>query len=283
MTLLVVLLVLWLRHTGKFSEPAELLATLLRRWRDIWIKKSANEGWPPTVSLLLVLLPPSLLIGALMLSLYDTGYGLWNSAVGFVVLLVILLDHPRPDILQREQNAWLEADERHADLFEEADPLLMQQAAHDELARARHELLRVQVRVLFAPLFWFLLAGPVAAVFYYFLRLLVEDNAQTDSMASRLLQYADWPVARVMALCFALAGNFSSTWQYWRDHALVKDRESLPFLEASALCAQPQEETEYGNRQPGIFLGQELAAIDALMQRVLVIWLVFLALHTLWP
>lgn len=283
MTLLVVLFVLWLRHTGKLHEPALLLASILRRWRDFWIKKSANEGWSSTVALLFVLLPPTLLVLVVMLALYDTGLGLWNSLLGLVVLLLVLLDSPRPDTLAKEKAAWLEADERHASLFSEADPLLIQQAARDELIRARRELLQEQLRVLFAPLFWFLLLGPAAAIFYYFLRLSIDEQTKVDSLAAKLMHYADWPVTRVLALCFALAGNFSETWQHWRGQALVANDDALDFMVDSATRAQPDEDIEHGYHQPGIWLGQELELTAALMQRVLVIWLVFLALHTLWP
>lgn len=283
MTLLIVLFVLWLRHEGKLAEPADIVASLTRRWRDFWLHKSTQEGWSWQIAVFFVVAPPVALVLVLAIACYGVTYGLWNSLLSLFVLLLVLLDHPRPEALEREQQAWIAADEQHAAFFSQADPLLMQRAAYDELSRARRELLQEQLRVLFSPLFWFLLLGPAAALAYYFLRLLQESPSNRSDFVSRIMHYADWPVARVLALCFALAGNFSATWLHWREQAAVRDVDSLAFLEESATHAQPFQEMELGDRQPGAFLGQSLQSVVSLLQRVLVIWLVFLALHTLWP
>lgn len=283
MNLLVVLVALGLRQFAGAAEPAAMMSSIMRRWRDGWLGRAANEGWNPAVALAFVVLPPALLVLVLMLGLAGLGHGLWSSLLSLGVMLVVLLDRQRPEVKVREQAAWARADEEHRDLLAEADRLAVQQAANEDFARARLALLAEQLRELFSPLFWFLLLGPVAAVAYYFLRLAAERESPLAGRAGQLLRYADWPVARVLALSFALAGDFLATWQHWRAHVLDKEVEATEFLEASATAAQAVTLVGVDEPQPGAVLGQALEAVSALLHRALIIWVVLLALHTLWP
>ncbi len=58
----------------------------------------------------------------------------------------------------------------------------------------------------FAPLFYFVLAGPIAAVAYRMLAILAADKG--DTVYLRPLSWADWAPARLLGLSFALTGNF---------------------------------------------------------------------------
>ena len=72
-----------------------------------------------------------------------------------------------------------------------------------------------------APLFWFLLATPVAALGYYILRLAAyEGGDDTRRLANHWLVLADWIPTRLLALSFALAGNFTATWEVIRERLL---------------------------------------------------------------
>lgn len=284
MKLLVVLLALGLRRTEPGRELTRLVAVPARRWRDLLLARGAREGWGGAVLLGLVVLPPVALALVLALALDDVFYRLPYSAFSLLLMLVLLLDRTLPDALTREREAWLAADEQAREVLAQADPDAVQAAAVAELARARTGLLAEQLRELFAPLFWFLLLGPVAALAYYLLRLAAEGrDAPVVELAQRLLHYAEWPVARVLALSFALAGDFVATWQHWRRHALETETGALALLEESALAAQPATVRMSAEALPGPLLVNALAATQALLQRALVIWIVLLALHTLWP
>lgn len=284
MNLLVILLVLGLRQFGVASEPAAMVSGLMRSWRDSWLARGQREGWNGYIVLTLMVLPPVLLVLALLVVLSGFWHTLLAAVVALVVMLLVLLDRRLPAALEREQEAWLASDEEHRIVLLQTDPRTIEAAAEIELARARRDLLSEQLRELFSPLLWFFVLGPVAALAYYFLRLAAADASQpAGAAACKLLRYADWPVARVLALSFALAGDFVGTWQHLRRQVLDTTVAAVDLLDESAAAAQPVTLQLSAETGPGEMLGDGLATIDALLQRALVIWIVMLALHTLWP
>lgn len=284
MKLLVLLLVLGLRQTATGRDLTVAIGRQARRWRDTWLERGDRDNWQGALGLGLVLLPALVLL-AVVIALQEVPHPqLFMGLIGLGVMLGVLLDRGLPEALERERDAWLRTDEESGELIAQADPLLVEEAANAELARARAGLLAEQLRQLFAPVFWFLLLGPVAALAYYLLRLCAEGSVSaTPALARRLLHFADWPVARLLALSFALAGDFNATWQHWRVRALEAEADAVELLEESARAAQPVVVRMAAGERPGAQLVAGLTAVSALLYRALVIWVVLLALHTLWP
>ncbi|MGH8494367.1 MAG: hypothetical protein ACRERR_14870 [Moraxellaceae bacterium] len=282
MNLLVLLIALGLRQFGLARGLAATLSAWTRGWVHGWESRADREGWVAWLTVTLIVLLPALLAAVLTTVLSGVWHALLSGLVSLAVMVVILLDQPWPDVLRRETEAWLAADEQARLLIVQADPADIERAAAIELQRAREALLAEQLRSLFAPLFWFLLLGPAAALAYYFLRLTAERDNAAGAKATELLHYAEWPVARVLALSFALAGDFLATWQHWRAHVLDAGQAALPLLDESATHAQHTDLTMRRDTMPGEVLGAALQAISALLQRALIIWVVLLALHTLW-
>jgi AmpE protein len=272
-----------MRQLNRVKEPASLLAAIMRRWRDAWIDRAAHEGWGRVAALVFVVLPPTLLVLALALSLNGVGYGLWSGVLSLFVLLLVLLDQKQPTVLLQQQESWRQSDDQFSDALRELDSEVVQKAAISEFVRARQNLLMVEFRELFVPLFWFFLLGPVAAIAYYFLRIAAEREELMSSNVQVILFYAEWPVVRVLTLSFALAGDFTAAWQQWRELILKKEIASQEFLDQCATAAQPVKLADQGETKPGEVLGVALQAVAALLHRVLIIWVVLSALHTLWP
>ena len=284
MNLLVVLIVLGLRQSGLIREPTATIAALIRKWRDSWLARGSREGWHAMVVLAFIVLPPVLLTLAMVSLLTAVWHGLLVWLVSLLALLIVLLDRQQPGVLKREQEGWLAHSAQDEVVLASADLPALEAAAEVELERARKGLLEEQMRELFAPLFWFLLLGPAAALAYYFLRLSVLAGESVVSTAGRrILHYADWPVARVLGLSFALAGDFVATWQHWRGYVLNRDIEALTLLDESVAAAQPVDLRMTVEARPGAVLATALGMVAALLHRTLVIWIVLLALHTLWP
>ena len=63
----------------------------------------------------------------------------------------------------------------------------------------------------FAPLFYFVLAGPIAAVLYRALATLAADDR--GPQYEQVLRWADWIPARILGLTFALSGDFMAVSQ----------------------------------------------------------------------
>lgn len=283
MNLLVVLIVLGFRQLGFAAEPAATVAALMRSWRDSWLARGLREGWNGTVVLAFIVLPPAVLVAVGALLLGAIWHGVVLALIALLVMLVVLLDRQRPDVLQREQEGWL-ATTLETEAIASVGLLTLEVAADAELTRARRALLEEQMHELFSPLFWFLLLGPIAATTYYFLRISALAAASPASdRARRFLEYADWPASRALSLTFALAGDFVATWQHWRSSALGAGVSAIALLDESAAAAQPVDLRMSAEDSPGAVLAAALTAIAALLHRSLVIWVVLLAVHTLWP
>ncbi len=260
MSLLTVLVALALRHGGWLDEPAALAGQLLRRWRDAGLERGQRAGWSGGLQLALVAGLP-LLVLALLLLLAQGRWGfLFEALLGVLVLGLALLDRERPDVLTRAQTEW--ASETDA----------VTGAGMAGLGLRRRELLAEQFRGLFLPLLCFIVLGPLLVLAAYLLRLLAESEA-VPTPARRLQHWLEWPAARVLALGFALAGDFSATWAQWRQQAGDTALPALDTVEDAALAAQPL--------LPGQAAPEALAATAALLHRTLVLWVVLLALHTL--
>ncbi|MCC2639096.1 MAG: hypothetical protein K0Q68_2815, partial [Moraxellaceae bacterium] len=80
-----------------------------------------------------------------------------------------------------------------------------------------------------------------------------------------------------------LAGDFVATWQHWRARVLEAEADAVELLDESAQAAQPVTLRMSPEELPGPQLVNGLTTVAALAHRALVIWIVLLALHTLWP
>lgn len=281
MNLLVVVIALVLRYRGLLGEPAATVGHLVRRWRDMWLQRGAREGWAPPLVLGLAVLLPALLL-AVFLNLFD---GLWQrliiGAVGVLVLGQILLDQRQPGVAKRMQAEWI-ARVWPGDNGGQPALLAAELVADAELAPARRELVEEHLRELFAPLFWFLLLGPVGALVYYLLRLMAEgEGSPAVPVAQQMLHYAEWPVARLLALGFALTGDFMATWQHLRDRLLDRQLDAVELLDESAERAQVVSLIMSPDSSPAAVLTHALATVQALLHRTLILLVVLLALHTL--
>ncbi len=283
MNLLVLLIALGLRQFGLARGMAAMLSSGSRGWVVGWEARGSREGWAGLLTLILIVLLPTLMVAVVATVLSGVWHVLLLGLVSLLVMVTVLLDQQQPDVLRRESEAWLAADEQARLLIVQADPSDIERAAVTEFQRARQALLAEQLREIFAPVFWFLLLGPAAAVAYHFLRLTAERDNAAGIQARRFLHFAEWPVARMLALSFALAGDFVSTWQHWRAHVLDAGMGALSLLDESVAHAQPVDLSMRRDAMPGEVLGAALQAVAALLQRALVLWIVLLALHTLWP
>lgn len=281
MSLLVVVIVLVLRHRSVMQEPAEAIGLLLRRWRDAGLQRGAREGWSPVLVVGLPVLLPALLL-AFLLSLPE---GLWQrllaGVAGLLVLAQAMLDQRMPDAVERYRKEWASR-AWPVDTSAQSGLLAAGLVADSELSPARRDLVEESLRQVFAPLFWFLVLGPVGVLAYYLLRLHVEaEEGMTMVLARRLLFLVEWPVARVLALTFALAGDFVATWQHLQEQMLARDVAAVDLLEASASRAQPSTPVMAVDETMADTLASSLRQVAALLQRTLVVWVVLLALHTL--
>ena len=235
------------------------------------------------VRLALTLLSPMVVLAVCLQALKELGLSLLVFVPSALVLAVIFGDVAQPNAATKHLARWQQrpwATPMPDD--EQNDWVTPDLALSAELAEARKDILRDALQQLFSPLFWFLLASPVAALGYYLLRLAGrQDEPDNQGLANHWLTLADWIPTRLLALSFALAGNFNATWDVIRERLLKPDAPGHELIDEAAEAAEPADLDTNGD--PTEALSEAMAGLQALLQRALIVWMVMLALHTLWP
>lgn len=280
MSLLLALLAL----AGYFALPED--------WRrvagapgDRWLAWCAQLPTSLSVGLrlALIMLIPMVILAVALQALRELGLSLLVFLPSALVLLVIFGDVAQPQAAARHLAHWQSRPwATPTPDAEQNDWVTPDLALGSELADARKDMLRESLQELFSPLFWFLLATPVAALGYYTLRLAErEGEPAMQDLARHWLTLADWIPTRLLALSFALAGNFTATWNVIRERLLRPDAEGHVLIDEAAEAAEPVDLD--AGVEPSVALAEAMTGLQALLQRALIVWMVMLALHTLWP
>jgi len=147
----------------------------------------------------------------------------------------------------------------------------------------------------FGVLFWFLLFGAVGALLYRLTALTCEEDAadlpiDTRGGARTLLSILDWPVAQLMTLALALAGDFDTVFSAWKDNGGATLQFDAGFLAAAGrasvrteLADEAMDYADHGVVAPGVLVAvmgelPELRDAMSLVWRILLLWLAVLAL-----
>lgn len=91
------------------------------------------------------------------------------------------------------------------------------QAFHQSFTKA---IFLAAYQRVFGVVFWFVILGPVGAVFYRILALLSADSPLgLSQVAAKTLSILDWIPVRLFTFIFALAGHFTKVFSYWKRNA----------------------------------------------------------------
>ena len=267
-----------------------------RRWLDVysnWLSRQRLPEWGHRglIGLTILLLPPVLITALLQQLLTGSLFGLPSFLFAAAVLLFCL----GPVDLDTQVNDYIravEADDepRQRQLAREiiedepptSEPALSQAVAESILLQANQRQ--------FGVLFWFLLLGPMGALFYRLaaqLPRLEQANRDIDFFlnAKQLLLIMDWLPARITAICYAIAGSFEDALYGWRSY---QDRRYDEFSDSNSgvlIC------TGGGAMRLTTLLDEQSDALHdyshlpqsamALVWRSLVVWLVIAGLLAL--
>lgn len=285
MKFVVVILVVMLRKHVVPSLPG-LVRDLLNAWwsvfRDRDQQAQAGHWWylAGYVGLPAVLL--ALLLGASHAIWHAVFYWVLVLGLALLVLGIDTLNDIKEDIAERWTQGNLavpEEDEIQQPLLSAAD---MAQHHFDQLA---NEFAYSHLRHRLAPLFWFVLLGPVAMVGYWLLVIAGEDraNGALRQRAHQLLSYADWLPVRALSLSMALMGDFVATFESLRSRLLQSgfaDAELLSMGVTEALRWRPfGEGTLEDIESEGL---RRLDEMHGLLHRCRIFWIVILALLTVY-
>jgi AmpE protein len=286
------------------GHMAQSLAASMRQydWYGNWLgwletQLAENNFWQGRWGVALALLPPLAAVGLFQLALREPLYGL----AGLVFAVAVLFYAWGPRDLDLDVDAIINASdatarrEAMARLWPGAAPLTVDGGA---LVSA---VFQNALRRWFGVLFWFLVLGPCGALLYRLTVLASEGSyarklpTEAAEGARTLLQLLDWPVAQLLTLSLALAGNFDTVLSAWREAGGASFTLDHRFLDAAGrasvrteLAEEAADYAEEFGAQPDavstVVTAPELPELrDAmsLVWRSLLVWLAVLALFVI--
>lgn len=266
-------------------------------WFDAWQAWLISQGyrlpafmrnWPatlPVLALLLPIIPPALLLWLAegrLLGLLSLGLHVLILVYCFTRFnLVALIDDYLACWRQGHyEAAYLQTVEQAPDAFDSRmdDYAVMHQQFLDYV-------LVVSLRRLFAVLFWYIVLGPLGALLYFFLQrmlssdILFEDRAQGRAW-QRFLSVAEWIPARLLALAFALAGNFVAGFQRLREHLLdnLQPGHNTGLLIDCAAAAIGRQDVDVREAEFSVQAVWRLEALRDLVLRSQIVWVIAVAM-----
>lgn len=285
-TLLAVVIALVLGHTWQGVRQLRNVDWYLA-WND-WLLQHRSRG--PGWAFALVLLPPLVLVALVQAWLGLLLFGL----PAFIFALLVLLYSWGPGDLDGDVEAAIDAEDPVAREAALARLGIAAPAGVSEPAKVVDAVFQGALRRWFGVLFWFLVLGPVGALAYRLLVVSAEGPARVflegreHDAAATVLRVADWPVAQLMTLGLALAGNFDRVLATWRDwHAGGASLDPGFVLAAGRACVEAQVDEDslemLDDGVPPDFAPCVNALRDAmsLVWRILLLWLAVLALFVL--
>ena len=248
------------------------------------------------IGLLLILLVPVLVVGLLQARLAE-----WNSLVYLVFSLVILTYSFGPMNLQRQLTNYIAAcdagNEKAA--LQHVDTVIARGSIQKDDEHGLHRAVLDGVLVennerLLGVIFWFVVLGPIGAVLFRLSSVLRDDLLHSCNSLASVVESARilhgilaWIPARLTAIGYALAGSFIDVVECWRKNTprwkqdwIAGNRRILVETGISALqfrtCREGVEVDD-----PDDWHGH-IDSAYRLTTRTVVIWLIVIALLTMW-
>ena len=128
---------------------------------------------------------------------------------------------------------------------------------------------------VFVIVFWYLLAGPLAALFMRLLSLY--EKREPESTSLQLLHVLEWLPARLLALTFSVAGNFTLCFKMWLKAMGDLGMPAATVLFKSSLAAiglSAQELIDSSTERQV----SHLEILQDLLMRSIVVWMMLVAL-----
>ena len=143
---------------------------------------------------------------------------------------------------------------------------------------------------IFLVLFWYLVAGPLVALFIRLICLYDQWLKKTDtetSMPLQLLHAIEWLPVRILGFTFTIAGNFTLCFKSWVDAISSWQMSTRNVLNNAGLAALGVCSTEEPDQSEMLNVNledvaeeyaREIGMIQDLLLRSLTVWLVIVAI-----
>ncbi|MDF9618679.1 regulatory signaling modulator protein AmpE [Pseudomonas entomophila] len=273
MSFLVLVLALWVEKFSALRQRVQrdgfFLGELVRLERS----GKVHPWW----TLAILILAPVAVLALLLHVLEPVAYGLLALPVHLLVLVYSLGRGDVKASLGPFRDAWRRGDDQAALHVAERDLGLAADDAQGLIKRVQGHLLWQAYQSFFAVIFWYFLLGPGAALAYRLLALTADHSRQPalQTLAGQLRHALDWLPVRVIAVSFALVGNFVAVTRVML-HELLDWHISAGHLVAKVGRVAddiPEEE----DHQRGL---ERLDSLWELLLRCAVLWYACFALWT---
>ncbi len=284
---------LWLGNRDRFDDRWFFR---FRERMEAAARRAAPAAWWPAPALIYAL--PLLLLGALLQLAREQAFGLPTMLLHILVVLVAF-DRVQPGRLARDfLDIWSGGDEESARAFlrrEFRDARKRDFANREEIADCfRKYLVYRSFERMFAQFFWYMAAGPagvLASYISYQLRDSGDDKTHPRAAATVavVIHALEWIPLRLLALSFALTGNFVHCFNQLKGSLLAfgpkVDNAGLLYGFADSALSGIAERGDAdagadaaagGKRQ-----AREIESLQALLERCQLLWLGLLALFTI--
>lgn len=275
MSFLVLLLVLVIEKFSALRHRLQDDRFFITELRRLETKpRMAGEPW---LVLALCVLAPCALLALVCLVLQPVAYGLLALPVHLLVLVYSLGRGDLRGSLGPFRDAWRREDDEGAVLVAERDLNLGADSAGQLLQRVQGHLLWDGYQGFFAVIFWYCLLGPVAALAYRLLALVLvhSHNPALVARAGQIRHAFDWLPVRLLAASFALVGNFVALSRAMLHELLSWDITAAELIERAGRAAG-----EIPEQAPG---AEGVATLDKaweLLLRSAMLWYAAFAIWT---
>lgn len=133
---------------------------------------------------------------------------------------------------------------------------------------------------VFVIVFWYLLAGPLAALFMRLLSLYEQRNRKQGYVRSQLLHVLEWLPVRLLTLVYAVAGNFLHCFKLLVTGLTDFNMPTNELLLKAGLAATGSEAAERHQTEPEQ-QARQLEALQSLQVRSLMVCMLLVALLTI--
>jgi len=259
------------RHDSWFFKLCDSLKKRLQEW--------------PRLAMLLTLLIPLFIVSVVLSMTHD-----WLFGFAGVLLQVLILSYALGRVnlfeqLKEYEQHWRSGDFQSAYHHAEKQFNLELGFTADDRnslhASTCQGFLYQWFEQVFVIIFWYLLAGPLAALFLRLLSLYEARVRQDGSEgALQLLHVLEWLPARLLVVTFAIAGNFALCFKALLDIMLDYTMSTAAVLFQSGLAAAGLSESQFSTDSDEERVGQ-LQALQRLMVRSLVVCMILVALLTI--
>lgn len=283
-------------------EDARSMDRMVVKWQT-WVMERVFHS-PSRASVIVTILigagVPAMAVAGVLVALDGVALGLLTVLLHVAVLVLALSGENTRSILlgsiQYCRTGAVEAARHHAQkclqrLSVRPDVDEVAENWVEQLVRAA---LGQLLRRLYVVMFWYLVAGPVAVVFYLQCLFLWQGQAAAEvpldadetgllrSISEKVIAVIEWLPVRVLMVFFALAGDFSEAWSQMADESFwTLDVEQSELLLYRVACAATGTSQSQSTNNKDVHCSELLSAIADLMHRTQFVGIVIVALYIL--